>query len=101
MEYKTYKDIPNALRKYRRIRGLSQKDVAKILGFKTASRISRWENGDSFPNLVNAVRLAALYRNMVDGIFGDLVREVREEVLKQEHKTRESKSIKNESREKT
>jgi len=29
-----YKNIPNCLRKYRKIRGLNQSEVAKILGLK-------------------------------------------------------------------
>jgi len=92
MEYKSYKNIPSALRKYRRIRGLSQKQVAVILGLKTASRISRWERGDCLPSLVNAIRLATLYRTMVDGIFGDLVKAVRGEVQERERKMLERKS---------
>lgn len=86
-----YKSIPNALRKYRRIRGLSQKQVAKFLGLKNASRISRWERGDCLPSLVNAVRLATLYRTLVDGIFGDLVKVVRTEIHDREKKNTEKK----------
>ena len=92
MEYKSYKNIPNALRKYRRIRGLSQKQVAVILGLKTASRISRWERGDCLPSLVNVIRLAVLYRTMVDGILGDLANAVCGEIQKRERKMLERKS---------
>lgn len=92
MDYKSYKDIPNSLRKYRRIRGMSQKQVAKILGLKSAGRISLWESGVSLPSLVSAIRLAALYRTMVDGLFGDHIREIREEIHSREKAIRESKS---------
>jgi transcriptional regulator with XRE-family HTH domain len=82
----SYKAIPNCLRKYRRIRGLKQKQVAKILGFKTASRISRWEKGYCFPSVVNLLKLSILYRTMPDTLFLDLTRELREEIREQEKK---------------
>ena len=91
MEYKEYKNIPNALRKYRRIRGLKQKQVAQILGLSSASRISRWENGECLPSLVNAIRLSILCRNMVDGLFGDLMKRLREEILLREQEILKSK----------
>ena len=80
MEYKVYKRIPNVLRKYRRASGLNQLDVAKILGMKSSSRISRWENGDGVPNIVNVFKLAVLYRVMADSLFIDLVRTLRTEI---------------------
>lgn len=93
MEYKEYKTIPNALRKYRRIRGLKQKQVAQILGLKSASRISRWEKGECLPNLINAIRLSILYRNMVDGLFNDHTKSLREEVLLREQQVMKSKDV--------
>ncbi len=75
---------PNLLRKYRKVRGLSQKKVAQILGLKSSSRISRWENGKAVPSLSNAMRLAALYRVMVDALFIDNARCFKEEITKVE-----------------
>ena len=77
---------PNLLRKYRKVRGLSQKKVAQILGLKSSSRISRWENGSAVPSLSNAMRLAALYRVMVDALFIDNARCFKEEIVKVETK---------------
>ncbi len=74
------KRVPNCLRKYRRISGYSQKDVANVLGLKSSSRISRWEKGECFPNITNLFRLAVLYRTMVDALFIDLLEKVREEI---------------------
>ena len=34
------KNIPNSIKRYRKARGLQQKDVAKVLGLKSASMIS-------------------------------------------------------------
>ncbi len=79
MENVTYKQFPNLLRKYRKVRGLRQEDAARILGL-SKSRVSRWEKGMSIPTLANAIRLAILYRVMVDALFDDFVRALRKEV---------------------
>ena len=84
MEYQACKKLPNLLKKCRRIRGFNQKQVAAILGLRSASRISRWEKGSCIPSLVNAIRLSLLYRTMVDGLFSDLVRAMCEEIHRRE-----------------
>ncbi|MHB8579167.1 MAG: helix-turn-helix transcriptional regulator [Ignavibacteriaceae bacterium] len=86
MEYKVYRRVPNLLRKYRRASGLKQQDVAKILGIKGSSRISRWEKGECIPTMVNALKLSILYRVMVDSLFIDLLRNLREETQKDEER---------------
>jgi len=80
------KNIPNCLRRHRRARGLRQKDVAKVLGLKSASMISRWEKGVCLPNTINLFKLAVLYRTMSDALFIDLIRELRSEIQKREEK---------------
>ncbi len=92
MSNETYKKIPNLLRKYRRVRGLSQKQVAAILGLKSASRISKWEKGRCMPSLMNAIRLSILCRSMVDALFFDHVRALREEIRGREEKILEAKN---------
>ena len=94
MEYRAYKRIPNVLRKYRRASGLKQLDVAKILGMKSSSRISRWEKGDGVPNIVNVFKLAVLYRVMVDSLFIDLLRCLRHEIHESEKKYLKNKNKK-------
>ncbi len=86
MKEKIYKHIPNLLRKHRKVRGLKQSEVAKLLGHKSASRISRWEKGVCIPSLVNVLRLSVLYRVMVDALFADHLHLVREEVRDSEEK---------------
>lgn len=81
MDCNAYKRIPNDLR-FRRIRrGLWQKDVAAKLGLKDTALLSRWENGGSFPNLVNILRLSALYQTSIDDLFPRLVKAVRDEII--------------------
>jgi transcriptional regulator with XRE-family HTH domain len=82
----SYKAIPNCLRKYRRISRFKQKQVAKMLGFKTASRISRWEKGYCLPSVVNLLKLSILYRTMPDTLFLDLTRKLREVIREQGEK---------------
>lgn len=76
--------ISNCLRKYRRARGLTQKDVARVLRLHSTSLISRWEKGICLPNTINAFRLAVVYRTMADALFIDLVRQLKGEIRKSE-----------------
>jgi transcriptional regulator with XRE-family HTH domain len=84
MDNKTGRRIPNLLRKYRRARGLKQKEVARILNFKSQSRISRWEKGLCLPTFRNVIRLSIVYRVMVDAIFSDLYSSTKQEIRKRE-----------------
>ena len=78
--------MPNSLRKYRKARGLAQRDVAQILGLKNTSLISRWESGFCLPKLVNVFRLAILYHTMPDALFISLRRSLQEEIARAEQK---------------
>jgi len=87
MERFDYRTIPNLLRKYRKARGLKQKDVAKMLGLRCGSRVSRWEKGACMPSLLNALRLSVLYRVMADALFFDHVRQLRKDIRLREEST--------------
>ena len=84
MSHSGLKRTPNLLRKYRKVRGLKQKEVARILKLKSPSRISRWEKGLCLPSFPNALRLAIVYRVMVDTIFPDLLWSYRTEIKERE-----------------
>ncbi|MFA6054490.1 MAG: helix-turn-helix transcriptional regulator [Thermodesulfovibrionales bacterium] len=64
MENIHFISLNNCLRKYRRARGFKQKDVARILGLRGTSMISRWEKGGCLPDSLNILRLSILYRTM-------------------------------------
>lgn len=89
-----HKSIPNCLRKYRKARCLEQRDVAEILGLKSASMISRWENGLCLPSALNLFKLASLYRTMADALFIDLLRVLRSDLHKREEKVLRKKTSK-------
>jgi len=76
--------ILNQLRKYRKARGLTQREAARILGFADASSLSRWEQGICLPSVMNMFRLAALYRTLVDALYIDALRTIREEIRRRE-----------------
>lgn len=79
-----HRNLNNCLRKYRRLRGLRQSDVAEILGLRSTSMISRWEKGVCLPDSINVLKLAIIYRTMVDALFIELVRFLREDLLSKE-----------------
>ena len=79
-----YKRACNCLKKYRKARGFSQGKAASVLGFKGASIVSRWERGVCLPNTLNTFKLAALYRTMVDALFIDTIRALRNDIRKKE-----------------
>jgi len=80
------KNIPNSIKRYRKARGLQQKDVAKVLGLKSASMISRWEKGLCLPNARNIFKLAILYRTMSDALFIDMIKQMRNDIQKREQR---------------
>ncbi len=85
MEMTKLKRKPNHLKKYRKARGLDQKEVAKILGLKSTSVISRWEKGTCMPGPLAMFKLAILYRTMVDALFIELRRELLDEMRTREN----------------
>jgi transcriptional regulator with XRE-family HTH domain len=84
MKYTAGQKIPNLLRRYRKARGLNQKQAAGILGIRNTTMISRWEKGPSLPSALNVFKLAALYRTMADALFPNLTTILRRELLKRE-----------------
>ncbi|MHC4269538.1 MAG: helix-turn-helix transcriptional regulator [Planctomycetota bacterium] len=89
-----YKKISNCLRKYRKLKGLKQKDVARILKLKSTSMISRWEKGTCLPNSLNIFKLSLLYRTLIDVLFIDLMRLLKEDIQKREGKVLKAKGKK-------
>lgn len=77
---KAEKNIPNRLRKFRKINSYSQRFVASVLGLRSTSIISRWEKGVSYPNLQNLIKLSLLYRTLIDQLYFDLREDIRVEI---------------------
>lgn len=61
--------IPNQLKKFRKIYGYSQKQVAQKLGMKQSNLVSQWEKGITAPSLDKLFDLAALYHVLVEELY--------------------------------
>lgn len=72
--------IHNYLKRCRKERGLTQKEVARILGLESTSMISRWEKGVCLADTLNALKIAALYQTTVDYVYEDLRSDVLDEL---------------------
>ncbi len=59
----------NKLREFRLKAQLTQRAVAKKLGFESHNRICRWENGVAFPSVSNLFKLSALYGVKPDELY--------------------------------
>ena len=61
---------PSALRSLREARGEDYEDIARIAGVKSGSAVRKWENGERFPGLHQAVLLADHFRVSLDELAG-------------------------------
>ncbi len=66
--------LPANLKKYRIAKGLTQEEVAAFLGI-TAQSVSKWERGESYPDITFLPALANIFETSVDLLIGmDAVR---------------------------
>ena len=68
-------DLGDFLKKSRLAVGLSQKEVASVLGYKSSQFVSNWERGLSSPPLGTFRELCKLYRTSEKDMF-QIVREI-------------------------
>ena len=73
--------------------GLTQKQVARILNLQSSAQVSRWERGERQPNLIQSLRLSALYKRLVNDLFFDCFNQQREFVMGQEGETKPKKTF--------
>lgn len=67
------KTIQNNLRHYRELKGLTQQQVADYLGFKSSSRIAKWEKGVMYPHVRHFVRLVELFEVTPKEIYEEIL----------------------------
>ena|ERR1700722_4627881 len=75
------KRIPNQLLLFRKQMNLSQKRVARMIGLRDATLLSRYEAGWEAPPLKTAMKLAALYDVGLPEIFHELSARARSQVF--------------------
>jgi transcriptional regulator with XRE-family HTH domain len=85
--------IPNNLKRYRKRMGFSQKEVADMLGLKSASCISRWENGTSIPSWQHMFELSFLYSTIPNQFYGDLWSDIQSRLRKKKLEMLDKKSL--------
>jgi transcriptional regulator with XRE-family HTH domain len=73
-------DQPNHLLHYRKRRGLTQLEVARLLGWKNIKAISKMESGKAQPSVTTALKLSAVYRVPVEFLYRDLYLQLRSEI---------------------
>ena len=74
----------NSLFIYRRRMGFSQKHVARLLGFRDTSMLSRYEHGRSLPPLPVALSLGIVLRVPIEFLFPGLYERLRNGIRIQE-----------------
>ena len=66
--------LPENLKKYRILKNLTQEDVAGYLGI-TAQSVSKWERGETYPDITFLPALANIFETSVDLLIGmDIIR---------------------------
>ena len=61
--------IQNNIRYYRKLKGFTQWDVARHLGFSSIDRISKWEHGKQWPHARNLIQIAHLFECDVEELY--------------------------------
>src|SRR5438128_11820358 len=80
---------PCALRAYRRTWGLSQRELAEILGFASRTQVSRIEHGKRVPVLETALACSTLFGVSLDELFPQFVAEIEEKLHEKISRLRE------------
>ncbi len=79
--------IKTDLRLERRGRGLTRKQVARIIGMSIDS-VDSYETGKRLPSLVNALKLQILYRSQLAGLYEQLYQQLTAQVREAETNSR-------------
>lgn len=61
--------LPENLKKYRALKNLTQEEVAAYLGI-TAQSVSKWERGESYPDITFLPALANIFETSIDLLIG-------------------------------
>lgn len=68
-DFKSNFIFPQRLKKLRKEKGLTQKELGERLGVKQ-NTFTNWENGKREPTLENVVKLAKLFKTTTDFLLG-------------------------------
>lgn len=79
MQNKHHKHKNNLL-EFRRRCGLEPKQISFLLGKKSTDDLYRYENGNRYPNLPTALKLAVILATPVHFLYQDLFQEAKSEI---------------------
>jgi transcriptional regulator with XRE-family HTH domain len=82
--------LPHYLRIERRRAGLSQTDIAVLLGVRTASKISRYERGRRLPPLKTALAYEAILGKPIAELFAGTFAPIEGEVQRRARSLKDS-----------
>ena len=74
--------LPNYLRTYRKRAGLSQDEVAYVLGCKSGSKVSRYERFARTPTLETTFAYEALFKVPASDLFSGIFQRVERDTAK-------------------
>jgi transcriptional regulator with XRE-family HTH domain len=74
--------LPNYLRASRKRLGLSQEEVAYLLGVQSGAKLSRYEGFNREPSLETALALELIYGKPAHDLFGGLSHKIEHDVAK-------------------
>ena len=70
--------VPNSLKKYRRLAGLSQIEAAKLIGVSNSNCISRWEKGLGIPPGRLLLALGVAYETLPHHFYPEVMETFRQ-----------------------
>jgi transcriptional regulator with XRE-family HTH domain len=73
--------IPNRLKKYRRLAGFSQTQVAQFLALQNSSCVSKWEKGLALPGIIQLFKLCLLYKTVPNHLYSELWQIIKQEMV--------------------
>ncbi|MBI1961272.1 MAG: helix-turn-helix transcriptional regulator, partial [Parcubacteria group bacterium] len=73
---------PNLIREVRELLGITQKELAHLMGYLSMSSLSHLERGRKLPNLVTALKLEIVLGWSMGSLFAELKEHIQEELLK-------------------
>jgi transcriptional regulator with XRE-family HTH domain len=64
--------IKNNLKEYRIKAGLTQRQVAQLIGVNNEERVCHWESGRNVPNVFNLMKLCEIYKTTPLELFSEI-----------------------------
>lgn len=82
MKHKRKKKVACYLRMHRRLWGLNQRELCRLLGIKSSETISRIENGKHKPSMRTALACEVLFGVSPSAMFPSMYEHVEERVMR-------------------